>query len=318
MMVKRLTVLLLCVPFASPSWAGDSASMTLTLESPQPSGYGCNRWTPFWVELRGSVDFKDGSQYDCDGFELWLKYDPNQVAFDLENDGITNDYSYSKNCPGSQATVFESLGWTPDFTGITKVSIDAHRFLRIGVTFDTDGAPAHRSLDTPVTNGVFIKLRLHTLDWSGSPTALSIWSEAQNSQCYSYFVKHPPTSNDRPAAIQISNPGVAYNFANTNLPLFVRGNANGSSPPAPPADPKAAVTLEDGMRVLKYVFVDPALNPIGCMEAADANDDNRINLLDAVYIFQWYWNMAADFPPPLDQVGIDNDGDGIGCATSQL
>jgi hypothetical protein len=133
-------------------------------------------------------------------------------------------------------------------------------------------------------------------------------------------VKHPASTSEAPVAVGVTGSTQAITVANNAL--FIRGNATGDATtdplPAPLADPTIEIDLNDGLRVLRYLFVSATLHPIACLEAADANNDVKVNLLDAVYVFQYVFGNAAPFPAPLDHVGTDTDGDAMGCATSQL
>jgi hypothetical protein len=138
-------VLLAAVVLLGPSaWAADTASVSTALPASQPAGCDVNRWMPFWVDIKGSFSFDSGP--GCDGFELWLEYDPAQIEPDLDGYGLDDAYTYT-------GTVFDGL-WTPDFTGITKetrtISTVTHYFLRIGVNFDT-ATPSDKVLATPQT-----------------------------------------------------------------------------------------------------------------------------------------------------------------------
>jgi len=75
-------------------------------------------------------------------------------------------------------------------------------------------------------------------------------------------------------------------------PCFVRGDASGNG----------VVTPVDALGVLEYLFVGGSL---GCLDAADANDDGRVDVSDAVRILSWFyggghgpgWMIVSDFTP---------------------
>jgi hypothetical protein len=95
---------------------------------------------------------------------------------------------------------------------------------------------------------------------------------------------------------------------------FVRGNANGSALDLTEAEPTAAtVTIADGIFILQDLFAGGPAPP--CLDAADANNDGRYNLVDAIVIFQFlFGNPAVLIPEPYLEIGSDTDGS-LGCAT---
>ena len=79
------------------------------------------------------------------------------------------------------------------------------------------------------------------------------------------------------------------------------------------ADPPASVDLADGLFVLQYLFL--AGDPPPCLDAADANDDGRINLLDSIWIFQFLiGNLGPTLPEPFTDSGVDPTEDSLDCA----
>ena len=96
---------------------------------------------------------------------------------------------------------------------------------------------------------------------------------------------------------------------------FVRGNARGD--PVAVGDPGASVDLADGMFLLQHLFLAGAAPP--CLDAADANDDGRLNLLDPMWIFQFVLgNEGPTLPEPYTSVGSDPTADALGCASTPL
>jgi hypothetical protein len=91
---------------------------------------------------------------------------------------------------------------------------------------------------------------------------------------------------------------------------FVRGNANGGAISA--ADPGASVDLADGLFILAYLFQAGA--PPACDDAADSNDDGRVNLLDAIYLFQFLiGGLGPELPEPFESAGVDPTQDTLNC-----
>ena len=69
--------------------------------------------------------------------------------------------------------------------------------------------------------------------------------------------------------------------------------------------------LVDGLAVFNW-FLGGNLD---CLDAADANDDGSVNVVDAVYIL--YFAFGQGFPPPAEPFGycgVDPTPDGIDCA----
>ena len=79
----------------------------------------------------------------------------------------------------------------------------------------------------------------------------------------------------------------------------------------------ASVDLADGIFVLQHLFQGGAAPP--CEDAADADDDGRLNLLDAIWIFHYSIGNVASLPFPFFFLGIDPTTDTLGCSiTSSL
>ncbi len=77
-------------------------------------------------------------------------------------------------------------------------------------------------------------------------------------------------------------------------------------------DPPASVDLADGLYILAYLFQAGA--PSTCEDAADSNDDGRINLLDAIYLFQFLiGNLGSELPAPFASAGVDLTQDTLNC-----
>ena len=92
---------------------------------------------------------------------------------------------------------------------------------------------------------------------------------------------------------------------------FVRGNANNSPINAALPDPtEASVTIADAIFVLTDLFGQgPAP---ACLDAADANDDGRYDIVDAVTVLQLLFDNPLVFiPEPHTNMGLDEDG--LGC-----
>ena len=93
---------------------------------------------------------------------------------------------------------------------------------------------------------------------------------------------------------------------------FVRGNANGGTIDL--ADPVRSVDLADAIFMLQNLFMGGQAPP--CADAADANDDGRLNLLDPIWVIQFLvGNLGSSLPEPFTQPGDDLTNDTLGCGT---
>ena len=70
--------------------------------------------------------------------------------------------------------------------------------------------------------------------------------------------------------------------------------------------------LSQGL-ILLYLFRDGAL---GCLEAADANDDGSIDVSDAVRVLLYLYAGRGPLPAPFPAADADPTPDGLGCTKS--
>ena len=82
--------------------------------------------------------------------------------------------------------------------------------------------------------------------------------------------------------------------------LFVRGDSNRDD----------SVNLSDCFRVLEYLFQTG--EPLPCPDAADANDDGEVDILDAVAIL-FVLFVGSTMPPPFPGPGEDPTPDALRC-----
>ena len=85
--------------------------------------------------------------------------------------------------------------------------------------------------------------------------------------------------------------------------LFRRGDVNGDG----------VLNVADAIAACGLLFKD---QPIGCLDAMDANDDGRLNLTDPVYVFAYLF--AGGLPPPTPGPNVrwfDPTADDLDCAT---
>ena len=87
-------------------------------------------------------------------------------------------------------------------------------------------------------------------------------------------------------------------------PEFLRGDADGSA---------VVFSLLDALHTLEYLI---GLQDVTCLDAADANDDGSVNIVDPVSILAWAFNGALPPPDPgPDECGTDPTDDDLGCET---
>jgi hypothetical protein len=91
----------------------------------------------------------------------------------------------------------------------------------------------------------------------------------------------------------------AYVYAD-EVPSFVRADVDGS----------AGVTITDVVTVLDYLFRRGSLS---CLDAADVNDDGKVNTSDAVFLLLYLFAGHAPPPPPFGTPGVDPTPDALGC-----
>jgi hypothetical protein len=106
----------------------------------------------------------------------------------------------------------------------------------------------------------------------------------------------------------------ARNVTRQPVSGFVRGNANNSEIDLD--NPAGSVDVSDASFLLEFLFsAGPAV--AGCLDAADANDDGRINLADPVTIFQaLFGNSNVVIAPPYPGVGADPTEDTLTCESA--
>lgn len=87
---------------------------------------------------------------------------------------------------------------------------------------------------------------------------------------------------------------------------FIRGNCSPSLQPGPqPLD------LTDGIFLLERLFLLPE-EPI-CKDACDTNDDGRLNMTDAIYVFNFLFLGGPAPPAPFPECGTDPTPDDLSC-----
>lgn len=87
--------------------------------------------------------------------------------------------------------------------------------------------------------------------------------------------------------------------------LFVRGDSNQDS----------VIDISDGIKTLIALFQEQG--PHTCPDAMDSNDDGKVNLTDAIFIFHFLLgdNTARPYlPEPFSQCGYDASEDALTCS----
>jgi hypothetical protein len=76
-------------------------------------------------------------------------------------------------------------------------------------------------------------------------------------------------------------------------------------------DLDGAWSIADGIRVIHHVFGLGV--ELACQDAADTNDDGRLNVADALYLLTWLFRDEVAMPGPYPACGIDPTGDSLDC-----
>ena len=84
-------------------------------------------------------------------------------------------------------------------------------------------------------------------------------------------------------------------------PVFRRGDLGDGS-----------VTIADAIQTLRYLFARGV--PPSCLSSADANDDGRLDVRDAVDIVLHLFGGVSTLSPPFAECGTDPTPDGLTCA----
>lgn len=85
--------------------------------------------------------------------------------------------------------------------------------------------------------------------------------------------------------------------------LFMRGDANLDG----------GVSISDVFAVLRHLHLG---QPVRCRDAADANDDGALNLVDPIFLVSAVFRLGNAIPPPFHAAGFDPTEDALDCETS--
>ena len=104
-------------------------------------------------------------------------------------------------------------------------------------------------------------------------------------------------NGDRGAAPRLL---IAYLEAQPENP-FLRGDPNADS----------QRNIADTIYILTYLFAEGAAPT--CLDAADANDDGKVDISDSIMILLSIFGGAGPLPAPFDTCGTDTTTDYLGC-----
>ena len=97
---------------------------------------------------------------------------------------------------------------------------------------------------------------------------------------------------------------MARSVTSTSVPpqgQFIRGDSNRDS----------RVDISDAVATLLHLF---ASRPLACPDAADANDDEALNVTDVIFELNFLFRGGTTPPAPYPSAGIDTTGNGtLGC-----
>jgi len=172
-----------------------------------------------------------------------------------------------------------------------------------GLTFTLDSSPVATPYEfTGIVGMVRILGAVSPQSKDGIENTFSAWSNSGDA----IHAITTPDSDSVDIAVFSEDP-----CATTQAAAFVRGNVDMSVVPL--ADPVASITLFDGVSILQNLF--QGVSTLTCEDAADANDDGRLNLLDAMIVFQFLiGNLGPELPAPFTSIAPDATSDALGCA----
>jgi len=85
---------------------------------------------------------------------------------------------------------------------------------------------------------------------------------------------------------------------------FVRGDVNHD----------ARFNISDCLDILWHLHIKPVSEISDCEDAADANDDGKLGLADAIYLLNWLFTGQEGQPSaPFPECGADPTADGLSC-----
>lgn len=83
--------------------------------------------------------------------------------------------------------------------------------------------------------------------------------------------------------------------------IFLRGDADGDG----------RVTLDDAIHIAHYLYLGTP--PLGCLDAFDADDNARLDVVDVVFLARLLFHGGSPCPEPYPEAGIDPTADAVEC-----
>ena len=75
-------------------------------------------------------------------------------------------------------------------------------------------------------------------------------------------------------------------------------------------DNNRVINITDPIDILRYLIGGA---PLSCLDAADFNDDGKVDITDAVSSLDFLFREGSPPPAPYPNLGTDPTDDGIGC-----
>jgi len=117
-----------------------------------------------------------------------------------------------------------------------------------------------------------------------------------------------PAGTEGPADVEVTNLGgehsvlgAGFLYVSSTAGEFVRGDVDGVP----------GINATDVRAILDYLF---ASRDVACLDAADANDDGKINVSDAIVLILYLFGGRGPLPEPAGTPGGDPTPDSLGCA----